>query len=298
MIHGMVSQAATYCGRLFSPEELSRVRAIIAEDRSRNRSAISRIACQELGWYKRDGGLKEMSCRVALLRMHRDGLIVLPNPQNKNANGVLKIRQTSATAPPATAINLCAAHLRRHLQLKLVDTKKLSRLWNEYVARYHYLGHAPLPGAQLRFLVYHGDTVLACLGFGAAAWSVASRDLFIGWTKEQRLRNLHLVVNNARFLILPWIISHNLASMILASVSKALPALWEARYGYRPVLLETFVETPRFHGTCYKAANWISVGITTGRGKLDIKHSHALSRKEVFLFPLCNNFRNAIANKV
>lgn len=283
-----------YCGRLFSKEEILRIRQIITEDNKRNRTAISRMACQEFSWYKRDGGLKEMSCRVALLRMHRDGLIVLPEPQMKNVNGVLKVSATPATDAPTIPLQLCADHLRQHLRLKLVDTKALSRLWNEYVDRYHYLGHAPLPGAQLRFLVYKEETVLACMGFSAAAWKVKSRDSFIGWTDEQRQRNLHLIVNNARFLILPWVTSRNLASMILAMTSKALPALWKQRYGYRPVLLETFVETPRFLGTCYKAANWKHVGITKGRGKLDIGHKHPLPPKEVFLYPLDKHFRVAL----
>jgi hypothetical protein len=151
-----------------------------------------------------------------------------------------------------------------------------------------------LPGAQLRFLVYHEEAVLACLGFGAAAWSVAPRDSFIGWTPDQRKRNLHLIVNNARFLILPWVTSSNLASMILATIAKVLPALWEQRYGYQPVLLETFVETPRFRGTCYKAANWKTVGTTKGRGKLDINHNQVLPPKEIFLYPLIKYFRDVL----
>lgn len=281
-----------YCGRIFSPVELTRIRTIVNE--GRNRTAISRLVCQEFRWYKRDGGLKEMSCRVALLRMHRDGLITLPLPQRKNANGKISVQLTSATDPAHNVIYHNASHLRQNLCIKQVDNKALSRLWNEYIARYHYLGHAPLPGAQMRYIVYHNDVVLACLGFGAAAWSVKPRDSYIGWTKDLRQSNLHLVVNNARFLILPWVTCYNLASMVLSSVSKVLPASWEERYGYRPALLETFVETPRFHGTCYKAANWTNVGITKGRGKLDTQHNHALPQKEIFLFPLCKNFREVL----
>ncbi len=288
------TQSARYCGRLFSSEEILWIRQIIAEDNKRNRTAISRMVCQKFCWHKPDGGLKEMSCRVALLRMQRDGLIVLPKPQTKNVNGKLTVHATPATDPPTMPISLNVSHLQHPLWIKQVDTKALSRLWNEYIARYHYLGYAPLPGAQLRFFVYHEKTLLACLGFGAAAWKVAPRDLFIRWTREQRLRNLHLVVNNARFLILPWIISKNLASMILAIISKTLPTLWEKRYGYRPVLLETFVETQRFRGTCYKAANWKHIGTTQGRGKLDTKNKHPLPVKEIFLYPLHKQFRTTL----
>jgi hypothetical protein len=290
-----VTQARVYCGRLFIPDEILRIRSIIAQDSRRNRTAISRMVCREFHWYKQDGaGLKEMSCRVALLRMHRDGLISLPKPQKRNVNGKLMVQATPATDPPAIPLNISAAHLRQHLRITAVDSKGSSRLWNEYIARYHYLGHAPLPGAQLRFLVYHEDHVLACLGFGAAAWSVAPRDSFIGWSHEQRRRNLHLVVNNARFLILPWVSSRNLASMLLAATSKLLPPLWQQRYGYQPVLLETFVESARFRGTCYKAANWKHVGTTKGRGKLDTKNRYALPIKEVFLYPLVKSFRSAL----
>jgi len=281
-----------YCGRIFTTLELTRIRDIISEVPKKNRTAISRIVCQEFDWYKRDGGLKEMSCRVALLRMHRDGIITLPVPQKTNIGGNRIIARTTAT-DPLDAITNPAGHLF-DLRVELVDTKTKSRLWNEYIDRYHYLGHAPLPGAQLRFFVWSENKLLALLGFGAAAWCVAPRDAYIGWSADQRKRNLHLVVNNARFLILPWVTSRNLASMILATTSKALPALWEKRYGYRPVLLETFVESPRFRGTCYKAANWKLAGTTKGRGKLDMEHNHVLPLKDILLYPLNKNFRTLL----
>jgi len=290
----LLTQARVYCGRLFTVQEILRIRCIIAQDSRRNRTAISRIVCQEFRWYKQDGGLKEMSCRVALLRMHRDGLIILPKPQKRNVNGRLMVQATSATDPPPAPLNLSAGSLRQRLRIEVVDSKGLSRLWNEYIARYHYLGHSPLPGAQLRFLVYHQDRIIACLGFGSAAWSVAPRDSFIGWSHEQRRRNLHLVINNARFLILPWVTSKNLASMLLAATSKLLPPLWQKRYGYQPILLETFVESSRFSGTCYKAANWKHAGTTKGRGKLDTENKYALPLKEVFLYPLIKSFRSAL----
>lgn len=282
----------SYCGRFFTPEEISRIQAIIAEDPARNRNAISRLVCKEFCWYKLDGKLKEMSCRVALLRMHRAGLIVLPAPQKRNSNGKLIIKMTPATDPSAS-ITISAGTMH-DLHVELVDTKNTSRLWNEYIARYHYLGYTPLPGAQLRFFVRNGNDLLALLGFGAAAWSVAPRDLFIGWSPVQRQRNLHFVVNNARFLILPWVNSKNLASKILSMVSKLLPLEWEKRYGYKPVLLETFVECQRFKGTCYRAANWVHVGITQGRGKLDRKNEYAKPIKDILLYPLDRHFRKML----
>jgi hypothetical protein len=180
------------------------------------------------------------------------------------------------------------------LDFRPVESRRDSSLWNELIGRYHYLGYNPLPGAQMRFLVFGRSRLLAALGFGASAWKVAVRDRWIGWTPEERTRNLHLIVNNARFLILPWITSKNLASRILSGVTRVLPDLWEKRYSYGPVLLETFVEQERFQGTCYRAANWIHVGHTQGRGKLDQKHENALPVKDVFLFPLRTDFRQRL----
>ena len=154
--------------------------------------------------------------------------------------------------------------------------------------------YQPLPGAQMRYLITAGDQLLAAVGFGAAAWRVAPRDRFIGWTPRQRRDHLHQVVNNARFLILPWIHSPNLASHLLGHLSRRLPRDWQCRYGYSPVLLETFVEHQRFRGTCYRAANWIHVGQTQGRGKLDRHKRFAVPVKDVFLLPLWRDFRQRL----
>ena len=183
--------------------------------------------------------------------------------------------------------------LIRHgkIALEIVDTKT-SSLWNAYIDRYHYLGYTPLPGAQLRYFVKADGEILALLGFGAAAWKCAPRDTFIGWDAEARKRNLHLVVNNARFLILVQV--KNLASRILSLAAKRIGSDWHARYGYAPVLLETFVDTERFTGTCYKASNWVCVGATQGRGKLDRYHEQKLPVKSVWLYPLDKDFRQCL----
>jgi len=241
------------------------------------------------GWLRPDGQTKDMSCRVAMLRMHRDGLITLPPPHQGNGNGKIRPRPTTASDPDEAV--LFPAGALGELTFTIVRKGKNSRLWNELIERYHYLGYKPLPGAQMRYFVYAQGRLLAALGFGAAAWKVAPRDNYIGWTPEQRRRNLPLVVNNARFLILPWVTSRNLASRILSLIAKRLPGDWKDRYGYSPVLLETYVEIDRFPGTCYKAANWILVGQTQGRGKLDRRHRQSLPRKDIHLYPLRRRFR-------
>jgi Domain of unknown function (DUF4338) len=180
----------------------------------------------------------------------------------------------------------------RELVLEIVN-RTTSALWNAYIDRYHYLGYTPLPGAQLRYFVKADDQILALLGFAAAAWKCAPRDDAIGWDSETRKKNLHLVVNNARFLVL--VQTKNLASRILSLAAKRIASDWRARYGYAPVLLETFVDTERCTGTCYKAANWIYVGATQGRGKLDSRHEHKLPIKSVWLYPLRKDFRRCLS---
>jgi hypothetical protein len=279
-----------YCGRYFSEKELNLMRALIAEDASRTRAELSRRVCQAIHWLKPDGGLKDMSCRVAMLRMQQDGLILLPPPRCLRPQTRIQI---SVETDPRAFIHL-PVHDLPGLQLRLLDTRTESRLWNEFIHRYHYLGYQPLPGAQLRYWVYAGDQLVALLGFGAAAWMCAPRDQFIGWNHDQRQKNLHRVVNNARFLILPWVYSKNLASKILGLVAKQLPQDWLQRYGYRPLMLETFVEQARFTGGCYRAANWRHVGQTKGRGKLGPAGKMSVPIKDVWLYPLEKNFKFAL----
>lgn len=269
------------------------IRSLIADTRAHSRAALSRLVCDKLDWRKPDDGLKDMSCRVAMLRMERDGLIRLPAPRSKK--GVPQIKPSEKTNPGTLISN--PVHLLPRIALKKVISKADSRLWNEYIQRYHYLGYTPLPGAQLRyFITAEGcSTPLGMLGFGAAAWQTKPRDLFIGWNMQQREKNLHRVVNNSRFLILPWIQSKGLASKTLAMAAKCLPNDWHLRYGYRPVILETFVEQSRFSGTCYKAANWIRVGQTKGRGKLGPAGKISVPIKDIWLYPLSKKFKPLLA---
>lgn len=281
-----------YCGRDFTNKELDQIRFLIKENPQFHRAKLSREVCQMLRWLKPDGKLKDMSCRVAMLRMQEDGLIELPKPLRAKAV-IRKIKFTPATDPQDSI--LCPVNQLPHLQLQMVN-KTNSFLWNEYIERYHYLGYTPLPGAQLRYFITANGQILALTGFGAAAWQTSPRDKFIGWDHEQRKRNLHLIVNNARFLILPWVQSKNLASKILALNTRQLPYDWKDKYNIRPVLMESFVEKNRFAGTCYKAANWYNVGQTKGRGKLGPPGKISVPIKDVWLYPLNKNFRALLKN--
>jgi hypothetical protein len=272
-----------YSGRSFTFEQLQQIREMIAASPDASRAAISREVCYRLDWRKPDGGLKEMSCRVALLRMHEDGLVTLPPPRNGNGNARRYTRRTSAAQPqPIQEFSLSQLG---EVRLEIV-TPSDSHRWNEYIDRYHYLGYTPLPGAQLRYLAYAGQRLLALLGYGASAWRLGPRDRWIGWDDKQREAGLGRIVGQARFLILPWVRCRNLASRLLSQSSRQLPRDWQVRYGIRPLLLESFVDRTRFPGTCYRAANWILVGRTRGRGKKDRARRRELPVKDIWLYPL------------
>ena len=275
-----------YCGREFSPADIQVITALAAA--LPTRAAIADATCQQLNWRRHDGQPKAMSARVALNKMAADALLTLPPPRNSNGNGRHPRHRPAGQdeLSGAAAVTGTLASLGT-LRFALVTTRADSRCCNDLIAAHHYLGYTPLAGAQLRYLV-HADRAgtIAALSFAASAWKCAARDTHIGWDTQTRETRLHLIAGNARFLILPHVQIPHLASAIPGRITRQLPADWHAAYGYAPVLAETFIETPRFAGTSYKAANWIHVGQTRGRGKLDRHHARALPVKDVYLYPL------------
>lgn len=238
---------------------------------------------------------------MAMLKLHDEQLITLPPPQQHiphQQRENRKPRQHTAAGDPCPPITQAAGQLRP-IRLERV-TKTSTHLWNELMDRYHYLGFTVLRGAQLRYLIHSSAGCVGAIGFASPAWKTYDRDTWIGWDQTTRANNLHYIVNNARFLLLPWVTSKNLASKVLSLCTKQVPDDWEERYGYRPVLLETFVEQQRFRGTCYKAANWIRVGQTTGRGKWEQKGEEAIRAplpiKDIFVYPLQTDFRDVLCN--
>ena len=280
------------CGRPFDEADLERVRREIVEANPPLRAEVARRVCRALDWTDVLGRPKLMSARVGLLRLHRAGLIELPAPSRGNGNG-RGLVQGPESWPEPVPVGGTVGQLSG-LRLEAVREQRASRLWNGLIERYHYLGYSPLPGAQLRYLIACDRGVLGAIGFGAAAWKVAVRDRWIGWEAPCREARLGRVLNNARFLILPWVQVKNLASKVLALAAARIPEDFAARYGERPVLLETYVEIPRFRGTCYRAANWRHLGETAGRGKCDRTHQAALPRKAVYVYPLAADFRRTL----
>jgi hypothetical protein len=280
------------CGRALSAADLEAIQRIVREAEPPLRAEVARRVCAALGWYDTLGRPKLMSCRVGLLRLHRAGLIALPAARNGNGNGRGLVQQPAAW-PAEQPLGGSAGQLGG-LRLEPVTDQAASRLWNGLIERWHYLGYTPLPGAQLRYLIQWDHGVLGALGFGAAAWKVAVRDRWIGWERPAREAHLGRVLNNTRFLILPWVQVKNLASKVLALAAARVGTDFATRYGERPVLLETFVETPRHQGTCYRAANWRYLGETAGRGKCDRTHRADLPRKAVYVYPLAADFRRVL----
>ena len=291
-----------FSGRDFSQQELAILRAWLAEN-TLCREHLARRVCQEFGWLNAAGKPQTMSCKVALLRMHRAGLIDLPAPAHPDTNhrkGKLDVRSTQGTgtgipAPFPSQLALDAEQVRQ-VRLEVVQTAAERAIYHQLLRDHHYLGAGTMVGAQLRYLARSGGgEVVGAFGFGAGAWLVAGRDRFIGWSDTSRRAQLHRIVNNNRFLIPPWVRAPNLASRLLSLVARRIAADWRSRYGYSPVLLETFVELERFTGTCYRAANWIEVGTTQGRGKLEKNHRRVLPLKSVLVYPLQKNFRAILA---
>jgi hypothetical protein len=285
--------ARRYCGRDFTPAELEHIRQLLELRPILGRVALSRRICQDLGWLNALGQPKQMSCRGALLRMEKDGLIGLPPPLTKGGGGQRRFELTAASNPREPVQGSVRA--LEPLVFQRMEKSSLSSLWNELIQRYHYLGYRPLSGAQMRYLVWSADgRLLAALGFGASAWQVKPRDQHIGWNHQQRVGGLHQIVNNARFLILPWVRCPGLASHILSAMPAPLLTGWLLRYGYEPVLLESFVEVPHFSGASYQAANWIRLGHTQGRGKLEKNNQQVLPLKEIWIYPLQRHFRQLL----
>jgi Druantia protein DruA len=279
-------------GRPFSLDELEAIREEIIVARPLNREEIANRVCKRLGWKSAGGQYQIMSAKVGLLRLHRTGLIALPPPMRKNGQG-RRFRDHTVKMPEEKKVELPANKLRG-LTLLPVASAEQSALYNELLKRYHYLGYTPLVGAQMRYFFSCDDGLLGIIGFGAAAWKLASRDSFIGWQPSVREKNLHLILNNARFLILPWVRSKNLASKVLGLCARRIPGDFLTSYGYTPVLLETFVQHGRFMGTCYRAANWIFVGQTKGRGKKHVYKTPGVAIKDIWLYPLRPNFRRVL----
>lgn len=282
------------CGQEFSPQTVGRIGALLKKQPDISRRALSRRICRWLDWRAPNGKLKDMSCRKALSRLHIRGAVNLPAPVKERLFASGGPACPEPTAPEIENLS-CSLEDLGHVEIIPIQfgDRQASKVWNSLMERFHYLGSGPLCGAQIRYLIHssiYGP--IGGLAFSAAAWRVAARDQWIGWSDDARKINLSQVVCNSRFLLVPR--TPNLASHVLARCVKRLPDDWRERYGITPALLETYVLNSVYKGTCYRAANWQHIGVTKGRGRMDRTGTHRGSIKDVYVCALAGNARERL----
>jgi hypothetical protein len=283
----------SYRGRTITAADLDTIRALLAAHPKLSRRAFSKRLCEHWEWRQPSGVLRDMMARTLLLALHRAGHLVLPPVRFQPPNNAIARRRPA----PAT---VDTAPLERRLgEVQPVDLVAVRRtpqegLYDALIAEHHYLGPAHGVGEQVKYLAFSQGRPLACLGFTSAPRHLAPRDRFIGWSPEVRRAQVHLLGYNTRFLILPWVRVPHLASHLLGAAARRIGADWQALYGHPVHYLETFVDPERFAGTCYRAANWRLLGLTTGRGKDDLSHRPNRSRKQVLGLPLHPHFRHRL----
>lgn len=278
------------CGRYFNLQELLEIQATVRMFPKLSRDELAKTICENLDWVTPVGRYKTASCLQLLEKLEERGLVILPPKQKRKKYKQKKISFGPRTAPALPVEGSLKDH--EPLAVMPVKTRSDSMLWNEYVHRYHTLGYKTPFGAHQRYFIVSGNgQKLGCLLFAAAAWALASRDEWIGWNEVDRSLRLNLIVNNSRFLILPWVYVKNMASKALSLTAKRIRGDWQERYGYSPVLLETFVDPTKYRGTCYRAANWLFLGQTAGRGRMDRYKKRLLTRKHIYAYPLVADFR-------
>lgn len=283
-----------FCGQAVTPSQLQLIVDCVQRYPDLSREELANTLCEWLDWLRPNGGLKARECRDFLQHLHEHSIIRLPVLRAGRPRG------SSTAIPHTTQGDLdepfqCALNEIQPIQLRRVQFSAEHLLWRELVDRHHYLGYRTPYGASVRYLIETSlkqPRILGCLQFSSPAWQMKARDKWIGWDEVSRKQRLPRLINNSRFLILPWVHIHNLASHVLALGLRTVTEDWENIYGIRPWLAETLVDTRYFSGHCYRAANWVDVGQTTGRGRQDRDHlRHGVAPKQIFLYPLHPNAR-------
>lgn len=278
-------------GREFTLSEIKIIKKVIKNNQNKSRRYISKRICELINWRQLNGKLKDAACREVLRRMNEVGIIDLPpvrlNPSKKSRRPKDRWKRFFKESKRPMEVSL--SNLEQ-IRLQMVSNSTEKRFWDYLIDKYHYLGYRQVIGNQAKYLIYSQDKLLGCIGFADAVLKLNLRDKWIGWNKKMRERNLHLIINNVRFLILPWVRVRNLASKILSLASKQVPEDWNSYYGYKPVLFETFVDIGKFSGTSYKAANWINLGRTKGKGRCGMKYFIHNRPKYIYVYPLCRNY--------
>ena len=289
-----MGQEIRYRGLTITPEDIESIRRLVAEYPHLSRRALSVELCRVRGWVQANGSLRDMVARGLLLHLHREGHLVLPAKRRSPPNNVARharpipvplLQWTSLEGPVTRLLPLDVRQVRRTPDEALFDS---------FLETHHYLGYTRPVGEHLKYLIFAHGVPISCVAWSSAPRHIGVRDRFIGWRPEVRRRHVHLLAYNTRFLILPWGRVPHLASHILGVISRRISADWQQVYDHPIWFLETFVDPERFRGTCYRAANWIYLGLTTGRGKNDQTNKVNRSLKEVLAYPLVRDFRKRL----
>jgi len=290
----MTNKIIEYSGHTFSLEDIELIKATVALYPNLSRKELANTICELLEWLQINGTPKVIPCISFLNRLSDEGVIKLPPSRNTKNTGARK--SEAKEDRDLSWVNTEEIKESESIQLEVIRSGgERMRQWRMYMSEYHTLGDPTVFGAQMRYAIKSGnDRDLGCMLFSASSWALAPRDKWIGWTLAERKKQLQLVVNQSRFLILPWVRIKNLASRVLSMAAKRIQDDWLRDYHYAPVLLETFVDITKYKGTCYKASNWIYLGETQGRGRNDRYKEQALTRKAIYVYPLQKDFKSIL----
>ena len=282
----MDSPAVAFCGRQFDGAELQLICQVVKRYASLSRMELAQTVCELLDWTRPGGGLKARECREFLELLDARGVLQLPAKRATKPVGSRTKVPVTERGEPGTPLEGKVGEFEP-IEFEPVHSEEQRLLFRELVGRHHYLGHAVPFGAHLRYLFRSGERVLGAMQFSSPAWRMAAREAWIGWDEAQRKAKLQQVVNQSRFLILPWVRVQNLASVVLSRGLRRLGGDWQERYGLEPLLVETLVDESRYSGHCYRAANWQRIGETAGRGRMDREHlREGAAPKALWVYPL------------
>lgn len=287
IIYFMKQNNSIFRAWLFTAEQLELVKDTVAKYESLSRRRVAKIVCERLNWRDFNGSLKAIAALEALRTMEEKGFLTLPPAKRSGGYHEIKLLTAQEVDFKEPEEKLTGSiETMAKLRFELAEAGDKERLWRYLIQRHHYLGYRRLVGRHLKYFVYSGDSLVSLLGFSDGIYHFRLRDRWLGWDEKTRQARRHFIINNSRFLILPWVKIENLGSKILSQATKVAPRDWEARYGYRPRYIETFVEACRFRGTVYKAANWLCLGQSRGKGRRGFRYFFHGKIRDYYIYPL------------
>lgn len=285
-----------YRGRVVTTRDVDEINELITANPSASRRALSALLCEKWGWRQANGSLRDMVCRGLMLELHRSGHIELPPVRHVKPNPLANRRKPKPVDIDQSPIRCSLGDLAPIVFLQ-VRRRPEERVFNSLLQAHHYLGYTQPVGEQLKFLVYSGPRPIACFSWSSAPKQLGPRDRFIGWSMSARRANIRFLAYNSRFLVLPWVVVQHLASYLLGRMARIISDEWQQLYNHPIYYLESFIDTERFRGTSYRAANWYFLGLTKGRGKDEKHHVRTRSLKQVLGYPLHRGFRRLLCEK-